>query len=334
MPGEAKRIVGPPYLHAAPIVSRMVFCTMGGLTVLAVLYGLMYDPMYLARYAGIVAAGVAIHVLYHLLLTGKFQLGRGSAMLTSALLVMSVPPTMPVLPLLFGLVVALVLTRLTVADKAIRFNAMLVGRLFLMLAYKEEIVAWSRRGLDLDAVSTATPLELFHAEDAACDLLSLVTGRIGGSWEGMYELVPGSPGEMFGPVILLIGAFLFWRGIGHWRVGVSFLAAFALSCLVMGEPVLFNLFSGAALFAAVFIAGDPKTTPISRGGRYTAGVIAGVANAFIRKHTYFSEGIVFSFLLLNLLTPTIDRVAFAVRGRVLTRRQRRFEQRLKATRVD
>ncbi len=322
----------PPFARAAVELPRRVACTLSALTVLAALFAVVHDSGYLLRFAGVVVAGLAIDCAYRLLSTGRPGVGSGSSAITAALLVLSVPAGMPVVPLLYGLVVALLLVRLSESETAIHLNPMLVGRLFLMLAFNEGIVAWSRRGLDLDRVSTATPLELYQGEEVVYSLLRLLTGRIGGSWGGMYELVPGSPGEVFGPVILVLGALLVWRGVGHWRMGTAFLASFALASLVLGEAVLFSMLSGSVLFAAVFIAGDPKSTPVSRGGRYTAGVVAGVANALIRRFTYYSEGIVFAFLLANLLTPTLDRLAFACRSRVLIRRRKAFEARLESER--
>ena len=317
----------PPFVSVAVGVPRRVTYTLASLTALAALFAAVHDPGYLLKFIGVVLAGLAIDCAYRLLSTGRPGIGNGSSAVTAALLVLSVPATMPVVPVLYGLGVALVLVRLSESEKAIHLNAMLVGRLFLMLAYNEEIVAWSRRGLDLDAVSTATPLELYHGEEVVHDLLKLLSGRIDGAWGGMYELVPGSPGEVFGPVILALGALLVWRRAGHWRVGAAFLAAFALASLAIGEAVVFSVLSGSVLFAAVFIAGDPKSTPVSRGGRYAAGVVAGVANALIRRYTYYAEGIVFAFLLANVLSPTLDRIAFACRSRILVRRRKAFETR-------
>ena len=126
-------------------------------------------------------------------------------------------------------------------------------------------------------------------------------------------------------VIILMGLYLFYRGIPGWRTGASFIVAFLASCTVLRQPLIFSLFSGSVLFAAVFIASDPKTTPASKGGQWTAGIIAGLTNALVRTYTYYSEGIVFSFLLINFLTPSLDRMAFALRSHILYRRRKRFE---------
>jgi electron transport complex protein RnfD len=311
-----------PFYRVGRRTMPMVLCTLGGLAILAVLYGIFYDPQYIIRWCGYVLAGLVLEALYMLLATGCFRLRSGSSALTAAILVMSIPASMPVKPIMFALILAIGLARMPVAPDALHLNPALVGRLFLMLAYAEEIVNWRLPRIDVDAVTTATPIELFHTEAFTYELRELLLGRIGGDWEGFYEMVPGAPGEVFTPVILVIGLVLYWRGIVAWRTGVAFVVAFAVGCAALREPVWFNVFSGAVIFSAVFIAGDPKATPVSRGGQLAAGVIAGLLNAMIRKYTYYSEGIVFSFLLVCLLSPTLDRIAFWLRSQVLLKRRR------------
>jgi Na+-translocating ferredoxin:NAD+ oxidoreductase RnfD subunit len=151
-------------------------------------------------------------------------------------------------------------------------------------------------------------------------------------WEDWYRMVPGSPGEMFGVVIVILGVVLFLRGVLAWRPGVSFVLSFLAASAVLGQPLLFSLFSGSVLFAAVFIAGDPGSLPAGRGGQWAAGCVAGAVNALVRSFTFYSEGIVFAFLAANLLTPTFDRIAFTLRGRHLRRLQQRAASRRAAHR--
>jgi electron transport complex protein RnfD len=320
-----------PYYRVGRSTMPMALYTLAGLAVLAVLYGVFYDPWFIARWCGYVLAGLAIEAIYMFLATGRLTLRSGSSALTAAILVMSIPAMMPAKPILFALILAIGLARMPVAHAALHFNPALIGRLFLMIAYAEEIVGWILPGMDADAVTTATPIELYHTEEFTYSLRDLLMGRIGGSWEGLYDMVPGGAGEAFVPVILLVGGFLYWRGLVAWRTGVAFVAAFAASCAVMGEPVLFNVFSGSVIFAAVFIAGDPKTTPISKGGQLAGGLIAGIVNALVRTHTYYSEGIVFSFLILCLLAPTLDRISFWTRSQLLRRRSRKMHAQVAVT---
>lgn len=349
-------VAGAPFLHTEASVVRMNLWLLGGLTLVAGLYAAVYSPAFLLRYALALALGAGVEVVYILLAEGRFAWRSGGSVTTAAILVASVPPGLPMLPLVYALLVAVVLGRMPAGARALQLNPALLGRLFLMLAYNQEIVNWIGAAAPSDGVTSATPLEVFHAEDSPAAIYSLgllVTGRIHGDWGGLYQFVPGSPGEMFTPVILLVGAVLVWRGVMDWRPGVSFLAAFAAACAVLYAPqarehvvdaqggfvlgpfaatlggtVLFNLLSGAVVFAAVFIAGAPKSTPGTQAGRWAAGVVAGVTNALIRRYANYSEGIVFSFLLANLLAPTLDRLAYRLRGWRLARQQRAWRQRL------
>lgn len=313
-----------PYERLGPSGLSRTIWVLGSLAVLAFLYAWLYLPVYAIRFALTVLAGVLLEGAYRVLGEGRFHLRLGGSALTAALLVLSVPPDIPFFALLCGLVVAIVVVRLPHEKGGIHLNPMLVGRLFMMMAFNEQIVEWTKRGADMDAVTTATPLELLHSEGVALPLGQMLRGHIDGSWEGLYEMVPGSPGDVFIPVIVLAGIILAIRGVLQWRIGIAFLVSFAAACAIIGEPVLFNVCSGAAIFSAVFIAGDPISTPASRSGQVVAGLIAGIINAVIRTYTFYSEGIVFAFLAINLLAPTLDRIAFAARGSSLLRRQRRF----------
>ncbi len=311
---------GAPFFHFGCKAHHMAAYVLGALSLLALLHTIAYDAAFIWRYGIVIAMGLGLEAAYNLIDRGSLRLRSGSSAVTAALLVMSVPTTTPLLVLFYALVVAIMLVRMPQRDHTLHLNPMLVGRLFLMLAYSDRIINWTRGGLDPDAVTTATPLELFSSEGELVNTFHLLLGRIGGNYEEMYELVPGSPGEAFGAVIILLGLLLLLRGVVAWRPGVYFIGAFALTTLLTGEPVLFSLASGAILFSAVFIVSDPKSSPVSKGGQCLFGAIAGCADALIRRYTYYSEGIVFAVLFANLLSPTLDRLAFWLKGRSLQRR--------------
>ena len=344
----------PPFLRTGPAAAPMAIWTLGALTVLAALYAGRYEPRFFLKYLAGLAVGAGLGIAYTWLRDGSFKLSVFGSMLTAGLLVVSLPPNLPAWPLFLALVVAIVLVRMSGGDGRLPFNGVLVGRLFLMLAFNAEIVNWPACGPALDGLSTATPLDLFHTEKGFHAIGALALGSIGGSWGDLYQLVPGSPGEVCAPLILLLGALLVWKGVLDWRCGTAFVLSFLVVCGAVNLPVarelaaagqsgsaltalgrilLLNLFGGALLFSAVFIAGDPASTPVSKSGRWLAGLIAGVVNALVRSYTVYPEGIVFAFLTVNLLSPTLDRLGFAWRGRTLLRQRRRTQARLSAGRV-
>jgi len=221
--------------------------------------------------------------------------------------------------MLFALIVAIWLVKLPYAGSPLRFNAAMAGRLFLMLAYSSAVVDWGTPTWP-DVISCATPQELYSNEGATLALQPLLFGWIGGSWEGLFQIVPGSPGETYPVVLLLLGGVLCFKGIVAWRIPVAFLLSFIGTSAALGAPPLYQLFTSATIFSAVFIVSDPVSTPMSKSGKWIVGIIIGVSNAVIRHYTYYTEAIVFAVLIGNLFSPLLDRMAFTVQGWRLSRR--------------
>ncbi len=139
-------------------------------------------------------------------------------------------------------------------------------------------------------------------------LLDLFLGRI-----------PGLMGEICKIAILVGFIYMFIRHTIDWRISASYVGTFFVMMLVAGlivhgaeeniNPFYFatyHLLSGGVLFAAVYMATDPVTSPITRPGRILYGVILAVCTSFIRLFGSLPEGVVYSILIGNMLTSVID----------------------------
>jgi len=91
----------------------------------------------------------------------------------------------------------------------------------------------------------------------------------------------------------------------------------------MANPVrypapLVALFSGGLMLGAVFMTTDPVTAPITNKGRWVFGIGAGALVVIIRAWGGLPEGVMYSILLMNTLTPFINRATqprvFGTRG--------------------
>ena len=73
---------------------------------------------------------------------------------------------------------------------------------------------------------------------------------------------------------------------------------------------LFTICSGGILFGGFFMLTDYVTTPASKKGMVLAGIIAGFITVLIRVRGGYPEGVTYAILLVNVLTPLIDKHIF------------------------
>lgn len=126
----------------------------------------------------------------------------------------------------------------------------------------------------------------------------------------------GALGETFTLIILLVGIVLAIRRVIDWRAPIFYLGGLYLATFFMGltggygldsfEYALVQLSVGGAMFGAVFCITDPVTSPTSPSGRITFALGAVVFTVLIRFMGSAPEGVAYSILLMNMLTPLID----------------------------
>ena len=199
------------------------------------------------------------------------------------------------------------------------FNPALVGRAFLQASFPLTITTWSVPGAGLalapstfapplmhsavDVVTTATPLSLSKFDHQVTDTLSLLFGN-----------TAGSLGETTGLLLILCGLWLAARRIFDWRLPLSTLLAVAAASGVLywldptrNPSPLFMLCSGGLLFGVVFMVTDPVTTPITPKGMWIFGIGVGILVVLIRLYGGLPEGVMYAILLMNSVTPLINR---------------------------
>ena len=104
--------------------------------------------------------------------------------------------------------------------------------------------------------------------------------------------------------------------LGHVRrIPVSFIGSVAVLCLIFGHEgygrfdwMLLNVCSGGLVLGAFFMATDYVTSPTTEKGKLVFGIGLGVITCLIRFFGTMNEGVSFAILLMNLLTPYIDKL--------------------------
>ncbi|MBM4153224.1 MAG: RnfABCDGE type electron transport complex subunit D [Kiritimatiellaceae bacterium] len=230
----------------------------------------------------------------------------GSAALTGLLLAMNLSAGSPWWICVLGSFLAIGLGKQIFGGLGFNpFNPALVARVALLIGFPSLMTTWvAPQGGKLcacDVMSGATPLGEKGAVIASN--MDLFTGNVGGCL-----------GETSALALLIGGAFLLIRNLIKWQVPVSFIGTVALiSAIVhaidpsMTQPALYHVLAGGLLIGAFFMATDMVTSPMTANGALIFGCGCGIITSVIRIWGGYPEGVSFSILFMNALTPLIDR---------------------------
>ncbi len=235
-----------------------------------------------------VIVAVLAEFIFEKALKKPVTIGDLSAVVTGMLLAFCLPVSIPLWIAGLGSVVAIIVVKQLFGGIGQNFaNPALTARVILLISFGMEM-----SNCTIDGVTSATPLAGVKVE-----LMDLFLGNHAGSL-----------GETC-IVALLIGAiYLLVRKVISWHIPVAYLVTVAVISLVTGENVLVHLMGGGLLLGAVFMATDPTTSPKSGLCKIVYGVGCGLLTMMIRLLGTTAEGVSYAILLMNILTPHIEKL--------------------------
>jgi electron transport complex protein RnfD len=118
----------------------------------------------------------------------------------------------------------------------------------------------------------------------------------------------GSIGESSIFLILAALIFLLVTKTIDWRAPVGMIAAGVLASWALQMDPLVGLLGGGLLFGAVFMATDYVTAPLTAKGKLIFGFGAGLITILIRKWGSYPEGVTYGILVMNGVTPFLNRL--------------------------
>ena len=243
-----------------------------------------------------------------------------SAIITGLILALCLPPATPLWMTALGAIFAIVVAKEFFGGLGANvFNPALVGRAFLLMSFPAALTTWTQpqtiaRAADAvsaagagaaDAVSAATPLAVVKAGETLNALGSSYSEIIQTLFFGSYA---GTIGETSSLAILIGFVFLLLIKAVDWRTPISMLALIAILSFALGRDPLVAVLGGGALFGAVFMATDYVTTPLTGKGKIIFGCGAGIITVLIRQWGLYPEGVMFSILIMNAVTPFLNRL--------------------------
>ena len=269
-----------------------------------------------------VASTLAAEALYQKMSGHKIVIRDGSAAVTGLLLALTLPPGSPWWLSVIGGFFAIIICKQLYGGLGFNpFNPALMARVFLLIAFPLHMTRWSVPHplfTGIDAKTGATPLGDLQVarltgkgigEAARLNLFDAFIGNIG-----------GSIGEISALALLIGAAYLLYKQYITWHIPVSMIGTVMVFSGIFWwiEPAkyanpVFHLLTGGLIIGAFFMATDMVTCPVTLKGQLLFGFGCGLITIIIRMWGGYPEGVSFAIVLMNIVTPMIDRYIRPVR---------------------
>lgn len=292
-----------PHFNGKKTTQNIMLDVIIGLCPAAIASVIIFGPRALLVIAVCVLSCVLSEYLSRKAMRRPQTVGDLSCIVTGLLLALNLPVTINPLMAAFGGVVAIVVVKQMFGGIGQNFvNPALTARIVLMNSFPAPMTHWTAAfdySATADAVTTATPLSgmmYVNSPNSAPDYLQLFLGTHGGCL-----------GETCALAILIGGVYLIVRRVISPVIPVTYLATVAVFSLILGRDPLFDLLAGGLMLGAFFMATDYTTSPLYFGARIVFAIGCGLLTVIIREFGSLPEGVSYSIVLMNIITPLIER---------------------------
>lgn len=251
-----------------------------------------------------VASAVLSELLFNLITKKEQTVTDLSAAVTGLILALSLPATVEIWHCVVGAVFAIIVVKCLFGGIGCNFaNPAATARVFLIIAFASSIggaTAPSFGGAEI--VASATPLDIIKMESGA-ELPSLLDMLLGNR--------AGAIGETCALALLVGGIYLIARRVIKWHTPVIYIATVFILSLIIKQDLtaaLYQLLGGGLILAAFFMITDYVTTPINTVGKMVFALGCGIITVLIRFWGSYPEGISFAILIMNILSPFIEKM--------------------------
>ena len=260
-------------------------------------------------------------LLFNLICRRKQTVGDLSAIVTGVILALNVNTKTTVWQMIIGALFAIIVVKCLFGGLGCNFaNPAATARILLCVSFAE--IGASVRPTFTDLVAGATPLGNMASLQEPLDWATALTGQNANGIDvipKLFHMLIGNRGGAMGETcaIAILAGFIYLlaRRVIKWQTPVVFVATvFVLSWILSGSflMAIYHVLSGGLLFGAVFMATDYVTTPIRNSGRIIFALGCAIITVLIRFFGGYPEGVSFSILIMNIVSPFIDKLTTKV----------------------
>ena len=297
---------GPHIIDTALTTRRMMLDVLIALAPVLIASGIVFQVYALRQLVTCVLSCVAAELVFTAMRRKPVSIGDLSAVVTGAILALSLPGTAPWHVGVIASFAAIGIGKIVFGGLGQNiFNPAMVGRAFVMIAFANMMGAmgYVDPASGVQAITQATPMQAFKQEGIVTPLMNLFLGNTNGSL-----------GETSALACLLGGMYLCIRRTASWEIPLGVILA--AGAIGLAQDAInptgqwsagHHLLGGALLFGAFFIATDPVSSPLTPKGKLIFGLGVGALVMLIRTFSSYPEGVMFAVLVMNAMAPMINR---------------------------
>ena len=266
-------VSAPPFVKRGMTTEKIQWAVVAALAPIMAVSIHIFGVRALAILGVSIGSAIVTEIACRLVAGKEVRMMDSSAVITGILLALLVPSQAPLwIPMVSAIFAIGIVKEAFGGNGNNIFNPALAGGVFIMMAWAVHTVA---------VPGPVQPLAVI--QDQAVRLIET------------------------SPVALVIPAlFLMAFKCMDWRVPFSYLA-FTLAFAFLLQQDYSFVFSGIYALGVFFFVTDPVTTPVTKKGRVLFGIGCGFLTVLYAKFACFVEGLGLSILLMNAVTPLLDR---------------------------
>lgn len=291
-----------PHVHAAKNTQKIMLDVALALLPAVAAGTYIFGFRALCVVAVCVLSSIVSEFLFNLIVKKEQTIFDFSAVVTGIILALNLRADAPLWQCIIGSVFAIVVVKCLFGGLGCNFaNPAATARIFLLVSFASTLGggAVPKNAPNADLVSGATPLEAMKNGSELPSLVDMLFGFRG-----------GAIGETCIIAIAIGFAYLVIKRVINFETPIIMVATvFVLSLIANNSLTIatYQILSGGLVFAAVFMATDYVTTPITRSGKMIFAVGCGLITFLIRNFGAYPEGVSFAILLMNIISPYIEK---------------------------
>ena len=295
-----------PHLVTSMDTTKIMLMVLIGLAPSFLVSIYVFGMRVIALTAVCIAASMFFEWAWNKLMHKTQTVGDLSAAVTGTLIAFNVPSGLPYWIAIVGCFVAIIVVKQLYGGMGKNIvNPAITARIVLFISFATEMTTWPLPRMAADATSTATPLGVL-AEGGA---------ELPSNMQMFLGFIGGSMGEVSAIALLIGGLFLIWKKIISPIIPCCFIGTVFVFALIYyaatgnGDALqmaIFHVLAGGVMLGAFFMATDYVTSPLLPMGKVIFGIGCGLITMIIRLWGQYPEGVSFSILIMNCLTPLIE----------------------------